>query len=215
MRIALIIVAALAEVVSWRILARPGRATEWNLMIAVFLVQGVVALILWHVEWFSDMAPLVSIAVGLASGAVLYAGTRAFVGVAVRSPLFREHVADQYDRARQVSLPVGLALAALVAVPGEELFWRGAVQGLAGDHWSEVVGMLVALVGYIGVNTASGKLPLVAAAVVGGLAWGGLTLFTGGILAAVMCHGLWTGLMLAYPPRAGRSMGAPREMMPS
>lgn len=214
MRLALIIVVVLAEVVSWRIIARSGSAIEWNLMIAVFVVQGVVALFAWHVDWSTDASPPAVIALGLASGAVLYAGTRAFVGVAAQVPVFRAHVVDQYERARRVPLPVGLALAVLIAVPGEELFWRGFVQGLVGNHSSEVVGTAVALVGYIGVNAASGSLPFVVAAVVGGLVWGGLTLFTGGILAAVMCHGLWTGLMLALPPRAGRADGAPREMMP-
>jgi len=214
MRFALIIVMVLAEVVSWRIVARPGSASEWNLMVAVFAVQGVVALLAWHVDWSTDAAPFAAISIGLGSGAILYAGTRAFVGVAAHASLFRAHVAGRYERARQVPLPVGLALAVLIAVPGEELFWRGFVQGLVGNHSSEAVGAAAALVGYIGVNAASGSLPFAAAAVVGGMVWGGLTLFTGGILAAVMCHGLWTGLMLAFPPRAGRADGAPREMMP-
>jgi len=214
MRLTLIIVVVFAEVVSWRIVARPGRATEWNLMVGVSVLQGVVALVAWHVDLSTDAAPAVAIAVGLVSGAVLYAGTRVFVGVAVRWPVFRAHVADRYERARQVPLPLALALAVLLAVPGEELFWRGFVQELAGNHSSEVMGAAVALAGYIGVNAASGSLPLVAAAVVGGLTWGGLTLFTGGILAAIVCHGVWTGLMLAHPPSAGRADTEPREMMP-
>jgi membrane protease YdiL (CAAX protease family) len=113
-----------------------------------------------------------------------------------------------------VPLPVGIVLAVLIAVPGEELFWRGLVQGLVGGHSSEAVGAAVAWVGYVGTKAMSGSLPLLAAALVAGLAWGGLAVFTGGILASVMCHGLWTGLMLAFPPASGRAETAPREMMP-
>lgn len=205
MSIALIIVLALVEVVSWRLVARPGSATEWNLIVPVIAVQGVVSLLAWNVEWSTEAAPGVAISIGLAAGAILYAGTRAFVGVAVHVPIFRRHVADRYDAARLVSLPLGIALAVLIAAPGEELLWRGFVQGSAGAHLSEAAGAAVAWIGYVGVNVASGSLPVVAGAVVAGLVWGGLTLLTGGILAAVMCHGLWTGLMIAFPPRAGQS----------
>ena len=201
MRVALIIALVLTEMVSWRIVTRPGRANEWNLMIAVFLLQGVVALLAWHIEWSTDAAPGVAVAAGLASGVALYAGTRVFVAVVGRVSVFRAHVADRYERAALVPLPLGIALAVLIAVPGEELFWRGFLQGLIGNHSSEGVGMAVAWVGYMGVKASSGSLPLIAAAVVGGFVWGALTLLTGGIMAAVMCHGAWTGLMLAFPPR--------------
>ena len=212
MRPTLIIIIALVEIASWRIVAGPGRANEWNLMITVFAAQGAIALLVWHIDWSTDATRFAAISIGLAGGAILYAGTRAFVGLAVRVPVFRSHVADRYERARRVPLPLGLALAVLIAVPGEELFWRGLVSGLVGNHSSEAVGAVVALIGYIGVKAASGSLPLAAAAVVGGTVWGGLTLFTGGILAALVCHGLWTALMLTFPPRAGAD-GPPREMM--
>lgn len=213
MRAASIVAMLIAEVVSWRVVARSGRANEWNLMIAVFLLQGVVALLAWGIDWSTDAVPGVAIAIGLVSGAVLYVGTLAFVAVAARVPLFRAHVVDRYDRAALVRRPLGIVLALLIAVPGEELFWRGFVQGYIGSHSSELLGAALAWVGYVCANTASGSLPFIAAAVVGGLVWGGLTLFTGGILAAVICHGVWTGLMLAFPPRAGWADMGPREMM--
>jgi membrane protease YdiL (CAAX protease family) len=166
------------------------------------------------VDWFSDSTPGAAISLGLASGAILYGGTRAFVAIADRVPVFRSHVADRYSRASFVPLPLGIVLAVLIAVPGEELFWRGLVQGMIGNHSSEALGAAVVWVGYVGTKAASGSLALIAAAVVGGLMWGGLALFTGGILASVMCHGLWTGLMLAFPPGSGRAETAPREMMP-
>ncbi|MEA2550772.1 MAG: protease family protein [Actinomycetota bacterium] len=214
MRAALIVIVAVAEVVSWRIVARRGKANEWNLMIAVFFLQGVVGLSMWHIEWCSDSTIRDAVLLGLGSGSALYAATRAFVAVALRVPIFRAHVADRYERAALVPLPVAVAIAVVIAAPGEELFWRGLVQGLGGAHSTEFVGAALAWAGYIAVKSATGSLPLIAAAVVGGLAWGVVTIATGGILAAVMCHGVWTALMLAFPPRSGRALPGAREMMP-
>ena len=50
------------------------------------------------------------------------------------------------------------------------------------------------------VNAASGFLALVAGAVVGGAVWGALAWWTHGVLAPLLCHGVWTGLMLVRPP---------------
>ncbi len=57
---------------------------------------------------------------------------------------------------------------------------------------------------YVGVNVASRSLPIVAAAIVGGAVWAGLAWWTGGVLASLASHILWTGLMLALPPGAAR-----------
>ncbi|MEA2557957.1 MAG: protease family protein [Actinomycetota bacterium] len=214
MRAALIVVLVGLEMVAWRIVARPGKTNEWNLMVPVFLLQGTAALLAWRAGWFTDSTAGAAVSLGVATGVALYAATRAFVAIADRVPVFRAHVADRYSRASRVPLPLGLVLAVLIAVPGEELFWRGLVQGLVGAHSSEAVGAAVTWIGYIGTKAVSGSLPMVAAAVVGGLVWGGLALLTGGILASVVCHGLWTGLMLAFPPGSGRAEAASREMMP-
>jgi len=52
------------------------------------------------------------------------------------------------------------------------------------------------------VNATSGLLALVAGALVGGVVWGALAWWTHGVLAALLCHGVWTGLMLVRPPVA-------------
>jgi membrane protease YdiL (CAAX protease family) len=215
MRPIAILILALAEMVSWRIVARHGRANEWNLMLAVFIAQGIVGAVAWHPRWSPDVAPTTSIWLGLVCGAALYGGTRAFVLVAGRLSLFREHVAANYAQARLAPLPLAVVLAVFLAVPGEELFWRGFVQGFSGAHTSELAAVAITLIGYIAAKAASASLPLVAAGVVGGLVWGTLTALTGGILAALLCHGLWTGLMLVLPPAAGRADAEPREMMPA
>jgi membrane protease YdiL (CAAX protease family) len=51
-------------------------------------------------------------------------------------------------------------------------------------------------------NVPSRSLPIVAGALVGGAVWGALAWWSGGVLAPLASHILWTGLMLARPPRA-------------
>ena len=202
MRIAVIAAGFALEVVAWRAVAA-GRASLWRLMVGVFAIHGVVAAVVLPPIASGSETLAVALAAGVGSGLALWAGTLAFVAVAVRWQPFRTDVAERYSRAAEVSLPVAIALSILVAVPGEELFWRNLVQRRFGVS-SEMLGALVAWLGYVAMNTASGSLPFIAGAVVGGAVWGGLAWWTGGIAAGLASHGVWTALMLARPPASGR-----------
>ena len=202
MRIAVIAAGFALEVVAWRAVAA-GRASLWRLMVGVFAIHGVVAAVVLPPIASGSETLAVALAAGVGSGLALWAGTLAFVAVAVRWQPFRTDVAERYSRAAEVSLPVAIALSILVAVPGEELFWRNLVQRRFGVS-SEMVGAVVAWLGYVAMNTASGSLPFIAGAVVGGAVWGGLAWWTGGIAAGLASHGVWTALMLARPPASGR-----------
>ena len=202
MRIAVIAAGFALEVVAWRAVAA-GRASLWRLMVGVFAIHGVVAAVVLPPIASGSETLAIALAAGVASGLALWAGTLAFVAVAVRWQPFRTDVAERYSRAAEVSLPVAVALSILVAVPGEELFWRNLVQRRFGVS-SEMVGAVVAWLGYVAMNAASGSLPFIAGAVVGGAVWGGLAWWSGGIAASVASHGVWTALMLARPPASGR-----------
>ena len=202
MQLAVIAAGFVLEVVAWRAVAA-GRASLWRLIVVVFAVEGVVAAIVLPPIASGHETVAVALAAGAASGLALWAGTLAFVAVAVRWQPFRTDVAERYARAAEVSLPAAIALSILVAVPGEELFWRNLVQRRFGVS-SEMVGAAVAWLGYVAVNAASGSLPFIAGAVVGGAVWGGLAWWSGGIAASVASHGVWTALMLARPPASGR-----------
>jgi membrane protease YdiL (CAAX protease family) len=202
MRIAVIAAGFALEVVAWRAVAT-GRASLWRLMIGVFASHGVVAAIVLPPIASGSETLAIALAAGVGSGLALWAGTLAFVAVAVRWQPFRADVAERYSRAAEVSLPVAIALSILVAVPGEELFWRNLVQRRFGVS-SEMLGAVVAWLGYVAMNAASGSLPFIAGAVVGGAVWGGLAWWTGGIAAGLASHGVWTALMLARPPASGR-----------
>jgi membrane protease YdiL (CAAX protease family) len=202
MRIAVIAAGFALEVVAWRAVAT-GRASLWRLMVGVFAIHGVVAAVVLPPIASGSETLAIALAAGVGSGLALWAGTLAFVAVAVRWQPFRADVAERYSRAAEVSLPVAIALSILVAVPGEELFWRNLVQRRFGVS-SEMLGAVVAWLGYVAMNTASGSLPFIAGAVVGGAVWGGLAWWTGGIAASLASHGVWTALMLARPPASGR-----------
>lgn len=209
MQVAVLVVGFVLEVAAWRIVAA-GRASVWGLMVGVFALHGVVAAIVLPPIASGDEPLATAVGVGVMSGVALWAATLAFVAVAVRWQPFRTAVADRYARAAEVSLPAAVAISLLIAVPGEELFWRNLAQRRFGVS-SEMLGAGAAWLGYVAANVASGSLPFVAGAIVGGAVWGGLAWWTGGIAASLASHGVWTTMMLVRPPSSGR---APVEATP-
>ena len=196
-------VGALAEATGWRRVAS-GRANVWRLMPVILAAMGVLAVLVRRPAAATDVSNATALSVGAASGLALYVGTRVFVWLADRWPPFRRHVVEKYREAAEVSMRESLLLSLLVMVPAEELFWRGLFQG----HLDQTVGVLAAgflsWLAYVAVNAASASLPIVAGAVVGGALWVGLFAWSGGVLASLASHMLWTGLMLALPPGVGR-----------
>ena len=194
---------ALAEAIGWRLVATR-RAMVWRLMPAIFLVMGIAAVVVRRPVAATKVGNGTALAVGLASGLLLYIGTRIFVVVADRWEPFRRHVVEKYQEAAEVPLKEALALSLLIMVPAEELFWRGLFQARLDQSLPALAAGAWTWLAYIGVNLASGSLPIIAGAVVGGALWAGLAVWSGGMLASISSHMLWTGLMLALPPGAGR-----------
>ena len=197
------ILGALAEALGWRLVA-VRRASVWRLMPAILLVMGLAALLARRPLVATRVGDGVAIVVGTASGLALYGGTRAFVAVTGRWEPFRTHVVESYRAAAQVSLPAALAMSLLIVVPAEELFWRGLFQARLDQSLVALASAACTCLAYVAVNLASGSLPIVAGALVGGALWAGLAAWSGGVLASLLSHMLWTGLMLALPPGAGR-----------
>jgi len=196
-----VLVGVVAEGAAWWWVASRG-ASVWTFMTPVLVGLGVVSLLSGTPALAEDVAPVVASGVGLASGLVLYAATRAFVAVvAPRWPTFREQSIAMYGREGSLSLGVLLLLSVALTVPGEELFWRGLVLpeleravGAAG------LAALLSWTVFVVANLPSRNLAIVAGAVVGGAAWVGLASWSGGVVASLLCHAAWTGLMLALPP---------------
>lgn len=205
MRLAVIGGGVIAQAIAWRVVAR-GRGSVWTLMGPVLAACGVAAAAVRPPVATGRVGAAIAVPVAIGIGVVLYAGTLAFVGVATRWEPFRVQVAEQYAGVTRTRFPVVLVLALLVAVPGEELFWRGLVQPRLQSSLPVLSGPALAWLGYVLVNAMSRSLPFVAGAVVGGAVWGALALWTDGVLASIMCHGAWTALMLIRPPAPAREM---------
>ena len=124
-------------------------------------------------------------------------------------PALTETATSVYARAGGIPLWTAVLLGAVITAPLEEVFWRGGVQPLAGsfvrDRWPTIAALpggtvVTTMVAYAAFHVATGQVALVAAAALGGLVWGWLMERTRSLGATMLAHGLWTGLMLVFPP---------------
>lgn len=155
-------------------------------------------------RWAELLGPVSPAAVGagvVIGGAWLVATHIGHAVLCRLFPGFLAQISDLYslregDRVRTMVGPV-VAMAA-----AEELFFRGFVQG--------AVGLAGSIVIYTAVQVVAGKWALTLAALLGGSVWGGLAWWTGGLVAPVVAHVLWTGtLTFLWPLRGcGPKVGA-------
>jgi membrane protease YdiL (CAAX protease family) len=203
-QVALAVGGPAVHAISWA-LVRAGRVSIWASSGVTLGVAGAVALVVGPVDGAREVGAPAAAGIGLASGVSLYAATVAFMAGARRVPAVARHTAELYGERRGRSTIVALALPLLLSVPGEELLWRGAVLGVLG----EVLGSPLAAAGwcwvaFVAVNAVSGRIPIVLGAVVGGATWTALAWWTGGVIASLACHFVWTALMILAPPPGAR-----------
>lgn len=95
---------------------------------------------------------------------------------------------------------VGLLLLLIIG-PGEEIFWRGYVQEHLSKRFSPNVGFLLATAAYTLIHVPSLNFMLVMAALVCGVAWGGLyRLIPNHFTAIVVSHALWDTAAFVWFP---------------
>lgn len=92
------------------------------------------------------------------------------------------------------------AIAALVIAPLEELFWRGTVQPAFGTDRTSLQAIGLTTATFVLYHLPTLQLPLISAAVLGGIVWGWLRERTDGLAAPVIAHAIWTGAMVVVPP---------------
>lgn len=117
-------------------------------------------------------------------------------------PSFLAQINDLYairDRNR-LWFTVGAVVMMGVA---EEVFFRGFVQ--------DRVGLIAALAAYTAVQAVERKWALGLAALLGGAVWGLLFWWSGGLLAPVVAHVLWTGMLTFVWPLKGCDASDPAE----
>jgi membrane protease YdiL (CAAX protease family) len=197
----LVLAAAGAAVaaVTW-LLIRAGVVSIWTGSASTNALLAALALLTERVRGPGRLDTWPTVLLGLGAGAALYLATAAFMAVAGRWPPLHRATAEVYARRSGMSTSSVVVLAAGVVALAEEIFWRGLVQGALAAATSPLGGAALVWAVYVAVNAVSGSIPIVLGAVVGGAAWSGLAWWTGGILASLACHALWTALMIVRPP---------------
>jgi membrane protease YdiL (CAAX protease family) len=130
--------------------------------------------------------------VGIATAAALYAVFRAGDRFARRvMPTGAEDIADVYERRRMAPRWFIASALALVIAPGEELFWRGLVNGYLMQRLGHVTGSALGAVIYGGIHLITGNLTLSGAAGIAGAFWSLQYLFEGRLPAVIVSHVGW------------------------
>lgn len=201
MKPVLMILGVVVEGAAWWWISARG-ASVWAVMTPVLVGLGALALLTGVPEAAQDVTVGVAAAAGLGAGALLYAATRVFVAIVTpRWAAFRTQSVSMYGRRGPLSLGAVLALSVLLMVPGEEIFWRGLfLPELERAFDAALPAALLAWAAFVAANAPSRNLAIVAGAAVGGAAWVGLAVWSGGVVAGLLCHAAWTALMLAFPP---------------
>jgi len=176
-----------------------GRVNTWVGLSVTFAGLSVASL-MWGDVHLSTEPTTTTIFVSLIVAVVFFAATRLFLRMVLGWGRFTQDEERLYGQMNDYPVRLEVVLGAAVAC-GEEIFWRGLVmpwaQARAG---STVVGALLALGGYVAVSAAAMSVPVVVGALVGGAVWTALAVWSGGVLAGMICHGTWTALMIAFPP---------------
>jgi membrane protease YdiL (CAAX protease family) len=191
-------VGVVAEATAWWFVSSRG-AEVWRVVTPVLVALGVAAFVFGPPVWSPEVNPVVAAAVGIGAGVAFYGATRAFVAVTRSWHAFRRHSAELYAVRGDLSLAAALVLSVGVTVTAEEVFWRGFAQPELARTFEPSVGAVVAWAAFVAANAPSRNLAVLASAVVGGLVWSALGWWSGGALAPLGCHVVWTGLMLSFP----------------
>ncbi len=142
-----------------------------------------------------------SVAWGIFSAAVLYG---IFIAGNILAPYFFSGAHTNVDSIYFLGegthkIPIFFLLF-LITGPGEEVFWRGFLQGNLMKRLGPFPGFLLTTLLYGGVHLFSFNLMLVMAAFVAGAFWGALFLLRGDLLLLIVSHSLWSSIIFAVAP---------------
>ena len=182
--------------VAWFVLFGRGRDDIWPRTWAIagaLIAYAVLALaVLGRLDRAIGPIGPTELAAGVGVGAAWLVATHVGHAVLCRLfPSFVDQVKDLYglgvgDPASRVLGPL------LVMAVAEELLFRAVIQGSAG--------FVAGVAAYTMVQFVERKWALALAALLGGIVWGALYELTGGLVAPVVAHALWTvTLTLVWP----------------
>ncbi|MGP8070907.1 MAG: lysostaphin resistance A-like protein [Candidatus Bathyarchaeia archaeon] len=137
---------------------------------------------------------------GIVSAALLY-GLFYFGYQATKPiPIFSQGVSHIY--ALRLDEPP-LVIALLLIFPigfSEELYWRGLIQRTISSKWGNRAGIGLASIAYCLVHIPTFNVPLIFAALIGGLAWGGLYALTKDLTPGIVSHIIWSIMIFVLLP---------------
>jgi membrane protease YdiL (CAAX protease family) len=123
-----------------------------------------------------------------------------------RLPILSGSVEEVYARDAEAPSGVVWTVTFLIVVPAEELFWRG----LGLPELQRAIGTVAGAVGIwlaaAAVSAVWTSLPILAAAAVGGAVWTALGAWSGGVVAPIASHAVWTAAMIAWRPQTRRAI---------
>lgn len=193
---------ALACIAGWMI------ATACAAWVGVWGAIGGAALVLGAAAWTFDrdgarasLRPTWRLVVGGAVvGGLMMAGTEvAYTLLLHLAPGLLDGTKALYSAFRVLPTPMA-ALALAPVVVGEELVWRGAVQTVVVGRFGRSAGFAVAALLYALAHAPFGSPLLVLAALLCGLAWGGLRALSGSLLPTLVAHLVWDfWVLLCFP----------------
>jgi hypothetical protein len=88
------------------------------------------------------------------------------------------------------AIRIGLLMLFIIG-PGEELLWRGYLQGVLTQSMGKYKGYLLAVAFYTLIHVATGNFILIMAALVGGLFWGWMYMKYKSMLMNIVSHIIW------------------------
>ena len=137
--------------------------------------------------------------VGLAAGGVMVAATYLFAPALRVAPPLAHELRALYSAFRATGTRTAMIALAPVVL-GEELVWRGAVQGALERRLGARAAAALAAAAYALAHAPIGSPLLVATALGCGLAWSALRARTGSLVPALVAHALWDAVVLvAFP----------------
>lgn len=132
------------------------------------------------------------VGVGLATAAALYGVFQVGDRFARRvMPTGAADIDEVYARRRMAPRWFIASVLALVIAPGEELFWRGLVNGYLMQRLGRTAGSAVGAVIYGGIHLITGNLTLSGAAGIAGAFWSLQYLFEGRLPSVIVSHIAW------------------------
>ena len=191
--------------VLWSLMFLPLTAPRfdfWTMMAGSALILTALATLFAPAWWERLHFTRENIAFGLAIAVLLWVVF--WVGDKASSWLFdfaRPQV-DSIYTIKEGSSPVVISLLLLLLIgPAEEIYWRGYVQERLTRKYGANRGYLLATAAYTLVHVPSCNFMLVMAAMVCGIAWGGLyRLFPDRFTAIVISHAVWDAAVFVWFP---------------